>query len=112
MRMSCAISGLRLFGLTGRKLTGQNAGAAYGDDDEMDENYPILRLVTSSGETYYCRTTNWSSVGVATGTKPETVNFTLNPGVTAGTYSAIVSAAGISSAPVTITITQGEVEDR
>jgi hypothetical protein len=97
-----------VFTLTGKQLTGQSAGAAYGDYAEMDENYPIVRLV-SSGKTYYCRTTNWSSVGVATGSTAQTVNFTLNPALTPGNYALIVSAAGISSFPVAVNITTAEV---
>jgi len=104
-----AYNGGGVFTLTGKQLTGQSAGAAYGDDAGMDENYPIVRLVSSTGHVYYCRTTNWSSVGVATGSTPETVNFTLNSGVTAGNYVLIVSAAGISSFPTAINITQAEV---
>jgi hypothetical protein len=101
-------NGAGVFTLTGNQLTGQSAGAAYGDDAEMDENYPIVRLVSASN-TYYCRTTNWSSVGVATGSTPQTVKFTLNPAVTAGNYALIVSAAGISSFPLAVNITQAEV---
>jgi hypothetical protein len=104
-----AYDGHGVFTLTGKQLTGQSAGAAYGDDAEMDENYPIIRLVNSAGKVYYCRTTNWSSTGVATGSTLETVNFTLNSTITAGDYSLIVSAAGISSAPTSINITQAEV---
>ena len=65
--------------MLGKQLNGQLAGAAYGDDDQMDSNYPVLRLLSSAGNTYYCKTSNWSTTGVATGTTPETVNFTLNP---------------------------------
>jgi hypothetical protein len=101
-------NGSGVFTLTGKQLTGQSAGAAYGDDAEMDENYPIVRLVSSTG-TYYCRTTNWSSAGVATGSLSETVDFTLSPAVVPGNYSLIVSAAGISSFPTAIDITQAEV---
>jgi len=104
-----AYIGSGVFTLSGTQLTGQSAGAAYGDDSEMDENYPIVSLISSSGNVYYCRTSNWSSVGVATGSTPQTVNFTLNPSITAGKYSLVVSAAGISSAPANITITQAAV---
>ena len=102
-------NGAGVFTLTGKQLSGQNAGAAYGDDAEMDENYPVVRLVNSSGKTFYCKTTNWSSVGVGTGSTPETVNFTLHPNVTAGNYVLIVSAAGISSFPLAINISKAEV---
>jgi hypothetical protein len=98
------------FTLTGKQLNGQSAGAAYGDDDQMDSNYPIVRMVNSAGNVFYARTTNWSSVGVDGGSTPQTVNFTLNPSMTAGNYSVIVSGAGISSFPLFINITQDEVD--
>ena len=98
-----------VFTLTGTQLNGQSAGANYGDDAQMDENYPIVSLANSSGQVFYCRTTDWSLVGVASGTTPETVKFTLNSGVTAGSYNLIVSGAGISSAPFHINITASEL---
>jgi hypothetical protein len=107
---SVTYGGGGVFTLTGQRLSGQSAGSAYGDDDESDENYPIIRLVNSTGQTYYCRTTNWSSVGVGTGLGKQTVQFTLNPSVTAGNYSLIVSAAGISSSGTSIAISQAEVD--
>jgi hypothetical protein len=108
---SIAYNGLGKFTLTGRQLDGQSAGADYGDDVQMDSNYPILRLVNSAGKVYYCRTTNWSAAAsVGNSTVTQTVNFTLNPGMPAGTYSAIVSGGGISSFPISVSITQGEVD--
>jgi hypothetical protein len=98
-----------VFTLTGTQLNGQSAGANYGDDAQMDENYPIVSLANSSGQVFYCRTTDWSLVGVASGTTPETVKFTLNSGVTAGSYNLILSGAGISSAPFHINITASEL---
>ena len=98
------------FRLTGLQLNGQSAGAAYGDDDQMDSNYPIIRMVNSSGNVYYARTSDWNKFGVGSGTGPETVEFTLNPGVTPGDYALIVSGAGISSLPTFIHITETEVE--
>lgn len=95
--------------MLGKQLNGQLAGAAYGDDDQMDSNYPVLRLLSSAGNTYYCKTSNWSTTGVATGTTPETVNFTLNPAMPAGSHTAIVSGAGIQGIPVAVTITQAQV---
>jgi len=100
------------FTLTGKQLNGQSAGAAYGDDDQMDSNYPIIRMVSGSGNVYYARTTNWSKVSIDGGHSKhsaETVNFTLNPGVTPGHYELIVSGAGISSNPIHIHITDDEV---
>ena len=106
---SVVYNGGGVFTLTGKQLSGQSAGAAYGDDDQMDSNYPIIRMMTPTGTTYYARTTNWSQVGVDGGTTPETVNFTLNPSITPGNYVLIVSGAGISSFPIFINITAAQV---
>jgi hypothetical protein len=76
---------------------------------ESDENYPIVRLTNSTGNVYYCRTSNWSSVGVNGGVVLQTVNFTLNPAVTAGNYVLTVVGAGIPSFPVFVNITHNEV---
>jgi hypothetical protein len=104
-----AYNGGGIFTLTGKQLNGQSAGAAYGDDDQMNTNYPIIRMVNAAGKVFYARTTNWSAVGVDGGTTPETVNFTLNPGITPGNYVLIDSGAGISSFPLFINITAAEV---
>ncbi len=85
--------------LTGNNLNGQSAGAYYGDDVTNDENYPIVRLVGAGGTTYYCKTTNWSSVGVGP-IIGETVDFAVPAAVPAGNYELIVSGAGIQGIPV------------
>jgi hypothetical protein len=102
--------------LTGTQLNGQSAGAAYGDDVQMNENFPIVRLLTSMSHgglcnpqgaqcrVYYARTSNWSSVAVGGGTTPQTVNFTLPAGIPPGQYLLTVTGAGITSAPVTLNV--------
>jgi hypothetical protein len=105
---SIAYNGGGLFTLTGTQLNGQSAGAAYGDDAQMDSNYPIIRMTNAAGNVFYARSSNWSAI-VDGGTTPETVTFTLNPGVTPGDYSLVVSGAGISSIPVTVNITAAQV---
>jgi hypothetical protein len=104
-----AYNGGGVFTLTGQQLNGQSAGAAYGDDDQMDSNYPIIRMVTPTGKVYYARSYNWSAVSVAGGSTPETVNFTLNPGLTPGNYLVYVSGAGISSFPIVLNVTSAEL---
>jgi hypothetical protein len=102
-------TGKGVFTLTGVRLNGQSAGAAYGDDDQMDENYPLVRLQNpATGNVYYCRTTNWDSVSVD-GKKTETVDFTLNSAVTPGSYRLTVVGAGIASQPMSIRIAKGEL---
>ena len=60
---------------TGTQLNGLSAGASYGDDAEMDTNYPIVELRSGTGQVYFARTFNWSSTGVATGSTPVTHGF-------------------------------------
>ncbi len=96
-----------LFTLGGTGLSGQSAGATYGDDAEMDENYPIVSLANAAGSVYYARTTNWSYIGVGGGTTPQTVDFALPAGMPSGTYSITVSAAGIASTPVAVNVGAG-----
>jgi hypothetical protein len=98
------------FRLGGFQLDGQSAGASYGDDDQMDSNYPIIRMVNFSGDVFYARTFNWSKIGVGDGTGYETVDFTLNPAIKPGAYALIVSGAGISSFPSFIPISESEVK--
>jgi hypothetical protein len=105
-------NGSGVFTLTGQQLNGQSNGSAYGDDVESDENYPIVRLVNSTGSVYYCRTTNWSSTAVGGGSTPQTVNFTLHAAVTPGNYALVLSGAGISSFPLAVNITQEEVNSQ
>jgi len=97
-----------VFQLTGLQLNGQSAGSAYGDDAESDQNYPIVRLVNAAG-TFYARTSNWSTSLLATGSLPETVDFTLPAGITPGNYALIVSGSGLSGIPLFVNITADEI---
>jgi fibronectin type 3 domain-containing protein len=96
------------FHLIGTGLNGITGGAAYGDDWQMDSNYPLIRMTNSvTGNVYYVRTYGWNSTGVATGSKVVTTEFSLPPSLPAGTYSLVVTASGLSSAPTTFTYTPG-----
>jgi len=97
------------FTLTGQQINGQSAGSSYGDDDESDQNYPIIRMTNSTGSVFYTRTTNWSTAGVAGGSAPQKVDFTPDPSVSPGTYTLILSGAGVSSFPLFVNITLAEV---
>jgi hypothetical protein len=121
-----------VFTIKGVRLNGQSAGSSYGDDVESDENYPIVRFTgcesaigdedTDGGEeplctadssrVFYGRTTNWSTVDVATGSVRETVDFTLHSDMTSGWYLLEVIGAGVASAPFPIHITLAEAPGR
>jgi hypothetical protein len=95
--------GSGVFHLTGKQITGQSAGSVYGDDAESDENYPIIRLQNRT-KVYYARTSNWSTTGVGTGDIPVTTDFCFPQQPPRGSYSLILSAAGLQSLPVAIYI--------
>ena len=92
------------FTLTGLLFNGICEGASYGDDWQMNSNYPIVRL-TSGTNVYYARTFNWNRTAIRTGTLPDTTLFTLPGNIPNGTYSLSVSANGNSSDPITFTFT-------
>ena len=90
--------------LTGTGLNGISEGAAYGDDAQMDSNYPLVRMTnTVSGNVYYARTYRWNSTSVQTGGRVITTEFVLPQNLPAGNYSLVAEANGNPSAPQTFT---------
>jgi galactose oxidase-like protein len=85
--------------VTGTLFSGISEGAAYGDDWQMDTDYPIARLTGAGGAVYYARTYNWSSTSVMTGTNIVSTEMTLPAGLPVGTYSLSIVANGIASTP-------------
>ncbi len=85
--------------LIGTGLNGLSAGATYGDDLQMNSNYPLVRL-SSGTNVYYLRTYDWSSTGVMTGALPVSSEFRVPASVPGGTYSLEVVANGIASDPL------------
>jgi hypothetical protein len=54
--------------LTGTQFNGISQGASFGDDKQMDSNFPLVRFTDSSGNVRYGRSYNWSTAAVMTGT--------------------------------------------
>jgi hypothetical protein len=92
------------FHLTGTLLNGISEGAAYGDDAQMDSNYPLVRLRSASGNVYYARTYNWSSSSVMASNRVVSTEFVVGTNVPNGVYSLVAIANGISSDPVSFLI--------
>jgi hypothetical protein len=91
--------------LSGTQLAGLDQGSAYGDDVQDNTNFPLVRITNSAtGVVTYARTSNWTSVSVAPGTKSST-QFTIPPGTPTGKSTLVVVANGIASSSVTVTIT-------
>jgi len=94
--------------LTGFGLNGISQGAAYGDDAQMDSNFPLVRMTNGAGAVYYARTYGWTSTGVMTSNLLASTEFALPSNLPAGTYSLVVVANGIpsDSVPFTTPLTQ------
>jgi hypothetical protein len=89
--------------LTGTLFDGISQGAAYGDDQQMDTDFPIVRFTDGSGDVYYGRTYNWSSTSIQTGGRTMTTEVTVPPAVLdfPGSFTLQVVANGNPSAGVT-----------
>jgi hypothetical protein len=90
--------------ISGVGFNGLSQGAAYGDDAQSATNYPLVRItMTSSGSVYYCRTSGFSSMAVAS---PATVSasFECPSGTPTGAGELVVVANGIASTPVAVTV--------
>jgi hypothetical protein len=85
--------------LTGTLFNGISEGASYGDDAQMNSNYPQVRLTNSTGQVCYARTYNWSSTGVMTGTNVVSTEFILPANFPVGIYSLVVVGNGFASDP-------------
>ncbi len=86
--------------LTGTLFNGISEGAVYGDDVQMNTNYPIARLTAADGTVHYGRTHDWNSTGVQRYGKKDTVSLTLPAGLPEAVYDLSISANGIVSDPI------------
>jgi hypothetical protein len=92
------------YSVSGKQLAGLDQGAAYGDDVQDNTNFPLVRITnTATGVVTYARTSNWTSVSVAPGSRSST-QFTLPPGTPAGRSTLVVVANGIASPPLKVTV--------
>ena len=80
--------------LTGSALNGASQGATYGDDAEMDSNYPIVSVATNIGTTYYARTTNWNATGVGVTNGSTSTNFSLPSTISSPPVVTVTAPAG------------------
>jgi hypothetical protein len=87
--------------ISGTQFNGLSQGAFYGDDVQMNTNYPLVRIVNNNtGHVFYARTHDHSTMGVATGSTPVSTNFDV-PNMETGPCELYVVANGIPSAAST-----------
>jgi hypothetical protein len=92
--------------LSGTQLAGRSDGAAYGDDNQDNTNYPLVRVTnTATGAVTYGRTYGWSTYSIAPNRAGST-HFVLPGRTPLGPSTLEVVANGIASAPMNVTITR------
>jgi hypothetical protein len=102
----------RTYRLHGRQLNGLSQACAYGDDQQMATNYPLVRLWGDpTVGAVYCRTFNHSTMGVATGNTIEHTHFEVPNTVPPGKYRLVVIANGIASHPTTVHVVKHDQDD-
>jgi hypothetical protein len=89
--------------MTGTLFNGVSQGAAYGDDNQSNTNFPIVRITDSNGAVVYCKTHGWLG-GVATGSKIVSTQFDIPESIAIGAATIEVVANGIPSAAASVTI--------
>jgi hypothetical protein len=98
-----------VYRLHGRQLNGLSQACAYGDDQQMATNYPMVRLRgrPDVGEVY-CRTFDHSTMGVATGDAVHQTHFKVPEHLPRGEYRLVAIANGIASHPVEVRVERHE----
>ncbi len=91
--------------VAGTQFNGLSQACAYGDDYQCATNFPLVRITNNlTGDIYYSRTHDHSTMGVATGAMPVSTLFDVRPNLETGPSTLQVVANGIASSPVSITI--------
>lgn len=88
----------------GTQFNGLSQGAFYGDDAQSATNFPLVRITDSTGAVVYCKTHNFSTMGVATGTKIVSTQFDIPSTIALGSATIEVVANGIASTAMSVTI--------
>jgi hypothetical protein len=91
------------FVLSGTQLNGLTTGADFGDDGKMATNYPIVSLTDTSGNVTYARSFNFDQMAPRKATGGS-CSFRVPARLPNGTYSVRVSANGVPSSTVNLTI--------
>jgi hypothetical protein len=90
------------FTVTGTQVNGLSQANMYGDDCTPSTNYPIARLTDhATGNVYYQRTYDFSTMAVATGSAIQSFRFSAL-GLPSGNFDLTIIANGISSNVVTV----------
>ncbi|HEY6325227.1 MAG TPA: hypothetical protein VIW73_01750 [Candidatus Cybelea sp.] len=99
------IAGGKTYKIIGTQFNGLSQAMAFGDELQNATNYPLVRITnTASGDVYYARTHDHSTMGVATGAKTVWTYFDVPKGLAKGSSTLEVVANGIASKPVKVSV--------
>ena len=102
----------RTYTLKGKQLNGLSQCSTYGDDATMATNYPLVRLTdTTNRQVFWCRTHDFSTLGVATGNVVHSCKFSVLAGVPYGTYTLCVVVNGIIGGCRMVTVSNKRFKD-
>ena len=91
--------------ISGTQFNGLSQAMAFGDEFQNATNYPLVRITNAAtGNVYYARTHDHSTMGVATGSKKVWTYFDVPAGIAKGSSTLVVVANGIASKPVNVTV--------
>lgn len=98
------------FTLGGRQLNGLSQAQGYGDDYAASTNYPLVRIRNGhTGTVRYCRTSDHSTMGVATGGTPVSTQVHVPVDIELGLSMLEVVANGIASAPRRVNVVDRDI---
>jgi hypothetical protein len=93
------------YSISGTQFNGLSQAAAFGDEFQTATNYPLVRITNNkTGNVYYAKTHNHSTMGVATGSAVVSTSFDVPSGAETGASTLQVVANGIPSLAVSITV--------
>lgn len=93
------------YSISGTQFNGLSQANAFGDELEAATNYPLVRITNKqTGDVFYARTHDHSSMAVATGTQTVSTSFDVPANAKTGASSLVVVANGIPSDPVSVTV--------
>ncbi len=82
----------------GAQFNGLSQAQAFGDEIQAPTNYPLVQITNAaSGNVFFARTHDHSSMGVATGSLPVWTYFDVPAGIETGASRLVVIANGLAS---------------
>ena len=95
----------KTYKITGTKFNGFSQAESFGDEFQNATNYPLVRITNkASGDVFYARTHNHSTMAVATGTATVYTFFDVPADIETGASTLQVVANGIPSTPKSIMV--------